>query len=112
MPHARKIDVPLSDRLGYSVAETSGLLGIAISTLYNLIASDRLKTEKVAGRRIVPRWAIEALLGRPIEVLLANKPPAAGDGLSAVAAGPRDLVRPTAPKSRRGSRKAIAGQVS
>jgi hypothetical protein len=49
--------------------------GIAISTIYNLIGLGRLRTEKIAGRRIVPRWAIEALLGCPIGALLANQKP-------------------------------------
>lgn len=75
MPHARRVKVPLANRLACSVAETSNMPGIAISTIYNLIGLGRLRTEKIAGRRIVPRWAIEALLGCPIGALLVNQKP-------------------------------------
>ncbi len=62
MPHARKVDVPIKDRRAYSFAEVAGMTGFAISTLYKLMASGRLKTKKIAGRRIVTSEALEELL--------------------------------------------------
>jgi excisionase family DNA binding protein len=78
MPHCRVPDIPLSERLGYDVGETAALINISVSFIYELIERGELETVKVAGRRIVPRWALEALLGCPIGAALANhKPPRA-----------------------------------
>jgi hypothetical protein len=63
MPHAKKAKVRFRDRRAYSLAEVAGLTGFAISTLYKLIASGRLKTQKIAGRRIVTDEALDNLLG-------------------------------------------------
>jgi hypothetical protein len=62
MPHAKKAEVRFGDRRAYSLAEVAGLTGLAISTLYKLMASGRLKTTKIAGRRIVTAQALEELL--------------------------------------------------
>ena len=62
MPHAKKAKVRFKDRRAYSLAEI-GLTGLAISTLYKLMASGRLKTGKIAGRRIVTDEALADLLG-------------------------------------------------
>jgi hypothetical protein len=62
MPHAKKAKVRFKDRRAYSLAEVAGLTGLAISTLYKLMASGRLKTKKIAGRRIVTAEAFEELL--------------------------------------------------
>jgi predicted DNA-binding transcriptional regulator AlpA len=62
VPHAKKAKVRFKDRRCYSLAEVAGLTGFAISTLYKLMASGRLKTKKVAGRRIVTVEAVEELL--------------------------------------------------
>jgi excisionase family DNA binding protein len=62
VPHAKKAKVRFKDRRAYSLAEVAGLTGLAISTLYKLIASGRLKTRKIAGRRIVPAEALDELL--------------------------------------------------
>jgi hypothetical protein len=63
MPHAKKAKVRFRDRRAYSLAEIAGLTGLAISTLYKLMASGRLKTQKIAGRRIVTDEALDDLLG-------------------------------------------------
>jgi DNA-directed RNA polymerase specialized sigma24 family protein len=63
MPHAKKAKVRFRDRRAYSLAEIAGLTGLAISTLYKLMASGRLKTQKIAGRRIVTDEALADLLG-------------------------------------------------
>jgi hypothetical protein len=62
MPHAKKAKVRFRDRRAYSLAEIAGLTGLAISTLYKLMASGRLKTQKIAGRRIVTDEALDDLL--------------------------------------------------
>ena len=63
MPHARKIDVPLADRLAFSMAEVSGLTGFSISYLYGLIKRGAFRTERVEGRRIATAGAVAELLG-------------------------------------------------
>jgi excisionase family DNA binding protein len=81
--HCRVPDISLSERLGYDTGETAALIGVSVSHVYVLIERGDLQSVKIAGRRIIPRWAIEALLGCPIGVGLANKPPRADEGLSA-----------------------------
>jgi excisionase family DNA binding protein len=75
MPHCGKPVVPLSERLGYDVGETAALINSSVSFVYELIRRGELETVKVGGRRIVPRWALEALLSFPIDAVLANKNP-------------------------------------
>ncbi len=48
--------------LGYRVNEAAKALGISRAFLYQLFASGKLRSVKVAGRRIVPADAIRALL--------------------------------------------------
>jgi hypothetical protein len=62
VPHAKKAKIRFKDRRAYSLAEVAGLTGLAISTLYKLMASGRLKTTKIAGRRVVTAEAFEELL--------------------------------------------------
>jgi hypothetical protein len=62
MPHARKVEIPLEHRKAYSLAEVSGMTGFAVSTLYKLMEAERLKTKKIAGRRIVTPEALQELL--------------------------------------------------
>jgi excisionase family DNA binding protein len=75
MTHCGKPFVPLSERLGYDVGETAALINSSVSFVYELIRRGELETVKVGGRRIVPRWALEALLGFPIGAVLSNKNP-------------------------------------
>jgi hypothetical protein len=63
MPHARKIDVPLADRLAFSVAEVSGLTGFSVSHLYDLIKRGAFRTKLIEGRRIATPAAVAELLG-------------------------------------------------
>jgi hypothetical protein len=63
MPHARKIDVPLADRLAFSLAEVSGLTGFSVSYLYELINRGVFRTKLVEGRRIATPAAVAQLLG-------------------------------------------------
>ena len=63
IPHTRKIDVPLANRLAFSLAEVSGLTGFSISYLYELIKRGVFRTERVEGRRIATASAVAELLG-------------------------------------------------
>jgi hypothetical protein len=130
MAHCHVPVIPLSERLGYDTGETAALIGVSVSYIYVLIERGDLQTVKIAGRRIVPRWAIEALLGYPIGALLGNrKPPVAGDSSSAAMAAeapspetcdaiaePPSRRKPTPSpstlKSRYRSPKAIADELS
>lgn len=48
--------------LAYGVDEAGRVLGISRRTVYELIAQQRLKSLKLAGRRLVTRASCEALL--------------------------------------------------
>jgi hypothetical protein len=104
MAHCHVPDIPLSERLGFNTGETAALIGASVSHVYVLIERGDLQSVKVAGRRIVPRWAIEALLGYPIGALPGiQKPPLAGESSSAAMAteAPETCDAITKPSSRR-----------
>jgi excisionase family DNA binding protein len=64
MKAGREHRVPLSHR-ALSILRTleaAALYGISRSTIYVLMAQGKLRTVKIAGRRLVPRDAIEALI--------------------------------------------------
>jgi excisionase family DNA binding protein len=46
----------------YGVRDFCKAFGVSRSTVYNLISDGRLRTVKVAGRRLIPADAAEALL--------------------------------------------------
>lgn len=53
------------NRLTYSVAEVADLLGVSRSTAYELVAQGAIPVVPLKGRRkLVPRWAIDELLGQ------------------------------------------------
>ena len=53
-------------RLAYSLAESEALSGLSRSSLYRLIAAEKLKTVQHGRRRLVPRDELERLC-RPQE---------------------------------------------
>jgi len=53
---------PANDRRALRVNEAAALYGISRSTIYVLMARGTLRKVKIAGRRLVPRDAIEALI--------------------------------------------------
>jgi excisionase family DNA binding protein len=55
-------DIPLGERLTYTMGEAAGLLGISVATAYEERARGRLQTIKLAGRRLVTREAMEAYI--------------------------------------------------
>jgi len=50
------------ERLAYSPAETAELLGVARSTVYELLHSGRLPSVLAGNRRLIPRAGIQAFL--------------------------------------------------
>ena len=73
MPHARVADVPIVDRVAYSLAEVAGLTGLSISGLYLLIGRGELQSVRVGGRRLITREALNDFLR-----MSGNAPPARG----------------------------------
>lgn len=55
------LNQPIPPR-AYSVKDFCKAFGLSRSTVYNLMADGRLRTVKVAGRRLIPADAGEALL--------------------------------------------------
>jgi excisionase family DNA binding protein len=51
-----------SGRRAYHVREAVSAFGLSKTTLYKLIKSGQLQSVQVAGRRLIPADAIEALL--------------------------------------------------
>ncbi|MFM9941243.1 MAG: helix-turn-helix domain-containing protein [Hyphomicrobiaceae bacterium] len=50
--------------LAYTIRDFAAVTGISRSSTYELIKDGTLDTVMVAGRRLVPRWAVEKLLGK------------------------------------------------
>ena len=49
-------------KLAYSIKEACHASSLGRSTIYNHIASGRLRTNRVGGRRIIPADALELLI--------------------------------------------------
>jgi excisionase family DNA binding protein len=62
MAHCTIPDIPLRERLTYTMGEAAGLLGISVATAYEERARGRLQTIKLAGRRLVTREALDAYI--------------------------------------------------
>ena len=62
MAHCIVPEIPLTDRLTYTMGEAAGLLGISVATAYDERARGRLQTIKLAGRRLVTREALAAYI--------------------------------------------------
>ena len=56
------LKIPLEHKITLRLDEAEAASGLSRSTLYELIKSGRLRAVKVAGRRLIPRDALEALL--------------------------------------------------
>jgi excisionase family DNA binding protein len=93
MPHVFVPDVPLTQRQAYSIGEASALAGLSPSYVYLLMKRGLLRTVKIGGRRLVPREALDDMLGRR----------------AAQRQQPEPAAEPTPPPSRhRGQRKTRA----
>ncbi len=62
MTHCAVPGSPLSDRRAYSMGEVAALLGMSVATLYAERARGRLRTIRLAGRRLIEREALEAYI--------------------------------------------------
>ena len=56
------LNIPIENKITLRLDEARAVSGLSRSTLYELIKSGRLRAVKVAGRRLIPRDALEALL--------------------------------------------------
>lgn len=56
------------NRLTLSVAEVAEALGVSRRTVYDMVADGRLRALNLGRRVVIPRVALEELLGHPIEV--------------------------------------------
>jgi excisionase family DNA binding protein len=72
MAHVLIPKIPLAERKTFTLGEVAGLTGLSVGTLYNLMSDGRLKTIKIAGRRLVAREALDALVGTPRESIAAK----------------------------------------
>jgi excisionase family DNA binding protein len=58
----QSLNIPTENKITLPLDEAQAVSGLSRSTLYELIKSGRLRAVKVAGRRLIPREALEALL--------------------------------------------------
>jgi excisionase family DNA binding protein len=57
-----QLDIPISERLTFTVDETLQLLGISRSTLYKLLNAGELQSITIRRRRLFTRAAVDALI--------------------------------------------------
>lgn len=62
MAHCAVPRIPLSERHTYTMGEVAALLGMSVATLYAERARGRLRTIRLAGRRLITREALEAYI--------------------------------------------------
>jgi excisionase family DNA binding protein len=60
--HENGLGASLRERLALRVNEAAAVTGLSRSTLYVLMRKGALRSVRVAGRRLIPRDALEALL--------------------------------------------------
>jgi excisionase family DNA binding protein len=58
----QSFNIPTENKITLRLDEAQAVSGLSRSTLNELIKSGRLRAVKVAGRRLIPREALEALL--------------------------------------------------
>ena len=62
MAHVSIPKIRLAERKTFTLGEVAALTGLSVGTLYNLMSTGRLRTIQIAGRRLVAREALDALL--------------------------------------------------
>jgi excisionase family DNA binding protein len=60
MTHCAVPQVPFSERRTFTMGEVAALLGMSVATLYAERARGRLRTIRLAGRRLITREALDA----------------------------------------------------
>ena len=58
----QSLNISTENKITLRLDEAQAVSGLSRSTLYELIKNGRLRAVKVAGRRLIPRDALEALL--------------------------------------------------
>ena len=58
----QSLNIPTENKITLRLDVAQAVSGLSRSTLYELIKNGRLRAVKVAGRRLIPRDALEALL--------------------------------------------------
>jgi excisionase family DNA binding protein len=62
------------ERLTYTVTEVAALLGISRASAYELVRSGEIPALHFGRRIVIPRVAVEELLGRPVETSTSTPP--------------------------------------
>jgi excisionase family DNA binding protein len=62
MAHCVVPTIPLTERRTFTMGEVAALLGMSVATLYAERARGRLRTIRLAGRRLIEREALEAYI--------------------------------------------------
>ena len=97
MAHAHIPVIPLTNRRAYSLAEVAAVTGFSLSFIYELIKSGTLRSQKVAGRRIVTVEALAELLGEGSSTIptpaIVPKQPNAHAAAGRESPGPRRVQR-------------------
>jgi excisionase family DNA binding protein len=76
MSHCAIPEIPLSERRTFTMGEVAALLGMSVATLYAERARGRLRTIRLAGRRLITRDDLDAY------VAAAGRDTGHGDGAS------------------------------
>lgn len=63
----RRPKINTEPKLAYRVDEACRALGIGRTSLYALIAEKKLRTARVAGRRVIPATELERLLAEALQ---------------------------------------------
>jgi excisionase family DNA binding protein len=58
-----EVALPCLQRLAFSIAESAASSGLSRSSIYRLIAADKLQTVKRGRRRLVPKSELERMCG-------------------------------------------------
>ena len=66
MPKQTNLDADTVERRAYRINDFCTAFGLSRSTVYGLIAGGRLQSVLIAGRRLIPADAAEALLRNQI----------------------------------------------
>jgi excisionase family DNA binding protein len=60
----QKLQIPITERRTLTVDETAALLGISRASIYKLLDAGKIQSVLIAGRRLFPREAVDALIAR------------------------------------------------
>jgi excisionase family DNA binding protein len=64
--HRQAFDFSTVGKLAFTVAEVRRFTGLSKSSIYRLFSSGRLRSVKVAGRRLIMRYDLEVLFAQGV----------------------------------------------